>query len=92
MNTNGALWRTRVHACDAPFGVEKTDSIVLTSADQKKTYPSLPTVSTFDDGETYWHASDPDAGVKVPDTGATIEVKGQSGGGAFVQVQVSPAK
>lgn len=54
--------------------------------------PSQPAVRTFDDRRPYWYASDPDAGVKVPNTGTTISVKGQSNGGSFMQVEVRPAR
>lgn len=91
LQPSGTPWRTRVQVFDATFGLERTDPITLTSGGVEKTYPALPAVPTFDDRRQYWYPSKPDSGVKVPNTGTTITVKGQSNGGAFMQVQVRPA-
>ena len=89
---NGTPWRTRLQVFDATFGKERTDQFSLSTAGGVQRFPSRWAVDTFDDRNTYWYASDPDAGVKVPNTGTTIAVESQSNNGSFMQVEVSPAR
>ena len=89
---DGAPWRTRIQVYDAPFGLESTDAITLHQNSVSTSHPSLPAQPAFDDTKQYWFASKPDAGVKVPATGTTVEVVGTSAQGNFMQVNVKPSK
>ncbi len=97
LRKDGTPWRTRVQVYDATFGLQRTDPIALSYLDSsgrlvRVKYPSLPAARTFNDLNTYWYASKPDAGVKVPKTGTVIQVVGTSNHGNFMQVQVKPAR
>lgn len=90
-------WRTRVQVYDATFGLEKTDSFVLSYLNRNREtvaqrFPSRPAVSTFNDLNPYWYASAPDSGVKVPQTGTTIQVVEYNTQGNFMQILVRPSK
>jgi len=94
-----ATWSSTVQSYDSPFGLEPTDALTLpfsgtfqnVSYQFSQSYPSLPGVPTFNDLNTYWYASKPDAGVIVPKTGTTIRVVSTSAQGSFMQVHVGPA-
>jgi immune inhibitor A len=92
LQANGEPWRTRIQVYDATFGTERTDAISLTTPGGIQRFPSLPADRSFDDRDQYWYASDPDAGVKVPNTGTIIRVKSSSAEGAFMNVRIRPAQ
>ncbi|MBX6342934.1 MAG: immune inhibitor A, partial [Thermomicrobiaceae bacterium] len=97
LRANGTPWRTRIQVFDATFSLEPTDAITLSSFDAQGnlvpvTYPSQPGVRAFNDLNSYWFASKPDAGVKVPKTGTVIEVINVNTQGSFMEVSVRPAK
>jgi immune inhibitor A len=98
--SDGTLMRPRIQSYDATFGVKKTDSITLHQAGVPTTIPSQKAVPTFDDTQNWWTASDPaDAtsfykaewnSVKVPNTGARVDVRGAANSQGYVNIEVTP--
>jgi len=98
---NGSVMRPRLQSFDATFTTQATDAITVHNGGVAVTVPSRPGVSTFDDSQSYWVASDPgDApangryqaswnSVKVPNTGTSMRLTSVTPGG-FMQVQVTP--
>ncbi|TWD72525.1 immune inhibitor A [Kribbella amoyensis] len=87
---DGQLWRPRVAGYDAPFGLEKADSITLHVNGQPSYIRGQDAVKTFNDGKSYWSPDQPTAGVKVPNNKVNITV--QSRTGTSMKVQVSARK
>lgn len=86
---DGTPMRTRLQVYDATFGLERTDAVTLNKGGVPTTIRAKPAVPVFDDRRTYWYASKPDAGVKVPNTGTRIEVLSQTPDGRLMDVRVS---
>ena len=76
---DGTLWRPRVAGYDAPFSLEKSDSITLHVNGQPNYIRGQAAQPTFRDNRSYWDASQPSASVKVPNHGVNIGVTGQKG-------------
>ena len=76
---DGTLWRPRVAGYDAPFSQEKSDSITLHVNGRANHIRGQAAQPTFNDGRSYWDASQPAASVKVPNNGVNIGVTSQSG-------------
>jgi len=93
-------WSSTVQTYDSTFGLEPTDPITLPFSSRPtpqsdpvqffESHPSLPGVPVFDDLNTYWYATKPDAGVIVPQTGTIIRVVSTSAQGSFMQVHFGP--
>lgn len=69
--------RTRIQIYDAPFGLEKTDSITLHYDKVKTKVKKLPGNPVFDDTQNWFDPVQLDHGVKVRDAGVRIEVTKQ---------------
>ncbi|WP_327403682.1 immune inhibitor A [Streptomyces sp. NBC_01288] len=90
--SDGTLMRNRVQAYDSPFGLDRTDSMTLHSADVSTKIKSQPGVPVFDDGRsTYYDTSNPTAGVKITDTNTRIKITKESHDGSTVSLQVGPS-
>ena len=90
--SDGTLMRNRVQAYDSPFGLDRTDSMTLHSADVATKIKSQPGVPVFDDGKsTYYDTSNPTAGVKITDTNTRIKIVKESHDGSTVSLQVGPS-
>jgi immune inhibitor A len=85
-------WATRIQVRDAAFGRTYT-------GDRRLYNPSTGTYQTllghdgeptFDDTRTYWYASKPDAGVKVPTLGVSLQVLRTGKGGLVVGIDDVP--
>jgi len=87
---DGQIWRPRVSAYDAPFGLEKADSFTLHVNGQASSVRGQNGVSTFNDSKQYWYPEQPQAGVKVPNNGVNIKVLSRNG--TSIKVQVSKRK
>jgi immune inhibitor A len=87
---DGQIWRPRVAAYDAPFGLEKADSFTLHVNGQASYIRGQKAVSTFNDSLQYWYADQPQSSVKVPNNGINIKVVSKTG--TSVKVQVSKRK
>jgi immune inhibitor A len=74
------LWRNRVQAYDASFGLEVTDALSLHVNGKLSPVPSLAAVPTFDDALSYWNSGNPMGSVKTPTTGTAITVLGTKAG------------
>lgn len=85
------IWRNRVQAYDATFGLGATDAITLHYNSRLSAIPSLPGVATFNDNNSYWSADNPTGSVITPVTGTTIGIVGTSPDGMYVDVRVAPA-
>jgi len=97
--SDGTVGRPRLQSYDATFGFAKTDAIAVHST-VNGTYsvPSMAAITTFNDNNSYWVASDPaDAtshykarwnSVNNPHTGTTIQVISYSAQGNFMQINV----
>ena len=93
-------WSTTIQSYDATFSLEPTDPLTLpfafafqgTPFQFSQSHPSLPGAAVFNDLNTYWYATKPDASVIVPQTGTAIRIVSTSAQGSFMQVQVGPAK
>jgi len=92
IRADGGVWRNRVQSYDATFGLDATDAVTLHWFSEPSEHPSLPAVSTFDDRNSYWDSTNPTGSVIVPNTGTEIVVRSVSARGAFMQLQVKPAK
>ena len=95
---SGDVARPRINSYDATFGVSRTDAFTLRSTTLGTlTVPSHAGVSTFNDMNSYYVASDPaDAtsdwkagwnSVKNPHTGTVIRVINTSAQGTFMQLR-----
>ena len=71
-------WRSRVLSYDSTFGLQATDAMTLHLNGVPSTFPSLAANPTFDDSESYWSASAPEASVIVPNTGTVIQVTNEA--------------
>ncbi|WP_285624305.1 immune inhibitor A domain-containing protein [Kineosporia sp. NBRC 101677] len=71
---DGKPFRTRIQLFDAPFGLDKTDSLGLHTAGQKTKIPKRPGNPVFDDKQNYFDPVQLDHGVKVRGAGVRIEV------------------
>ncbi|GAA1569100.1 MULTISPECIES: immune inhibitor A domain-containing protein [Kribbella] len=87
---DGLLWRPRVSAYDAPFGLEKADSFTLHVNGQASYVRGQNAVPTFNDSKSYWSADQPTSSVKVPNNGVNIKVLSKTG--TSMKVQVSKRK
>jgi immune inhibitor A len=85
----GGIWRPRVSAYDAPFGLEKSDSFALHLGDPKDTASYVrgqAAVPLFHDNTSYWDSRQPSASVKVPNNGVNIKVLKSKGTSMDIQV------
>jgi immune inhibitor A len=92
MRNGKTVWRNRVQAYDATFGLEPTDALGLHINSKLWPIPSLPAVPVFDDALSYWDAANPTGSVKTPSAGTKIEVLDTAGapdGGAYMGVRVT---
>ncbi|HEX6123639.1 MAG TPA: hypothetical protein VFY89_10785, partial [Ktedonobacterales bacterium] len=98
---NGSTARPRIQTYDATFGLEATDAITLHGlGGLTLSSPSQAAVSTFNDNDSHWVASDPGdapsngryqaswSSVNHPHTGTTIRVQSIDSTG-FMQVRVN---
>ena len=69
LRSDGVPWRSRVQVFDAPFNVTGTKAFTLHHNSALETIGAHPARSTFDDTDTYWFASLPNHGVKLPAAG-----------------------
>jgi immune inhibitor A len=84
---DGGIWRPRVSAYDAPFGLEKADSFTLHIKGQASFVRGQNGVSTFNDSKSYFDATQPTAGVKLPNNGVNIKVLDRDG--TSIKIRVS---
>jgi immune inhibitor A len=87
---DGTLWRPRISAYDAPFGLEKADSFTLHFNGQASYIRGQNAVPTFNDSKSYWSADQPTSSVQVPNNGVNIKVVSKTG--TSMKVQVSKRK
>ncbi|TDW14505.1 immune inhibitor A domain-containing protein [Kribbella kalugense] len=87
---DGTLWRPRIGAYDAPFGLEKADSFTLHNNGQASYIRGQNAVPTFNDSKSYWSADQPASSVQVPNNGVNIKVVSKTG--TSMKVQVSKRK
>ncbi|WP_062523060.1 immune inhibitor A domain-containing protein [Demequina silvatica] len=85
-NVNGDLWRARVQVYDAPFGLERTDSVMLHVDGERSPIRGQRGNPVFDDTDQYWFAELPNHGVKLPAEGVEIRVVKQKGTSMTVRV------
>jgi immune inhibitor A len=88
---DGQPWRPRVQSYDATFDLEKTDELTLRLNSVKRTYPSQPGVSVFNDNNSYWNAQIPTSSVQVPHTGTKIRIQGFTDLGLNMRIRVGPS-
>jgi immune inhibitor A len=72
--SDGLPWRARVQVYDAPFGLARTDSMVLHVDGVPNLIHGQAGQPLFDDTKTYWFAELPNHGVKLPAVGVKIRV------------------
>ncbi len=89
---DGGVWRNRIQSFDSTFGLQPTDALTLHSNSVPSDHPSQDAVPVFDDRNSYWSADNRTGSVIVPNTGTQIVIRSVSARGAFMQVQVTPAK
>lgn len=90
--SNGSLIRNRVQAYDSPFSWYPTDGFTLhDNGSAARISPKLGTPVFDDHYGTYWYASNPTGGVKVPDTNTRISILSEALDGSTMTVQVGPA-
>ena len=75
---DGTLFRSRIMGYDAPFGLSRTDSMVLHVDGTPARIKSLPAQPLFDDTQQYYYAENPTT-VKLPAVGVKIRVLTQHG-------------
>jgi immune inhibitor A len=77
---DGAKWRPRIQTYDAPFSLEKADSLTLHMPNGQPSYSrGQDAVPVFDDSRSYWDPQQPNVGVRVPNAGVRIQVRKQDG-------------
>ena len=67
-------WRARVQVFDAPFSLNGTQAFTLHHNSTAFTIPAQQAQPVFDDTDTYWYATLPNHGVKLPALGVQIRV------------------
>jgi immune inhibitor A len=75
---NGTLYRSRVMIYDAPFGLTRTDPMVLHTNGQAALIRGLPAQPLFDDSQQYYYPENPTT-VKLPAVGVKIRVLTETG-------------
>ncbi|MCE7005917.1 immune inhibitor A [Kibdelosporangium philippinense] len=85
-NLQGQPWRPRIAGYDAPFSLQKSDSITLHAAGRASYIRGKAAQPLFDDTRSYWSADQPTAGVKLPASGVKIRVLSQQGTSMTVRV------
>ena len=88
-NTCGTTWRPRIQVYDAPFTKKTADSMTLHCAGRASLVRGQKGQTVFDDRKTWWYASRPDAGVKVPKNGVRIAVTDERGDSTTVRVSAT---
>jgi immune inhibitor A len=89
---DGTLMRNRIQAYDSPFSRYRTDGFTLHKDGTAAKITSKKGIPVFDDRRgTYWHASNPTAGVKVTDTNTQIKILKEARDGAMMIVRVGPS-
>ena len=79
LRADGPAWRARVQVYDAPFGLRRAETFTLHHNSVAMTFGGLAGQPLFDDRGTYWFASLPNHGVKLPAVGVKIRVLEQDG-------------
>lgn len=91
--SDGTLMRGRIQSYDSPFSWYPSDGMTLHRDGEKKTvWPKWGTPVFDDRNGTYWYETNPQAGVKVPDTNTRIEIVKQPRSGKTITVGVGPSK
>ena len=88
MRPDGSPARARIQAYDSTFSITRTDGFTLHVNGVGYNIPSRAGVRLFNDNLQYWNWLTPLAGVINPKTGTQIRIKGISGDGQVMQVQV----
>ncbi len=88
MRPDGSPARSRIQAYDSTFSIARTDGFTLHVNGVGYNVPSRAGVRLFNDNLQYWNWLTPLAGVINPQTGTLIRIKGISGDGQVMQVQV----
>jgi immune inhibitor A len=83
---DGNLWQTTYSAYDAPFGLEKSDSLTLHINGEPSYIRGQPAVPLFHDNASYWTNDQPEGSVKVPNKGTNIKVLSQNGTSMRIKV------
>ena len=89
-NPDGDPWRGRIQTYDAPFSLERADSLVLRHNGRPSYVRGAAAQPLFDDTRSYWNAELPNVGVKSANAGVTLRVVEQSG--TSMTVQVGPVR
>lgn len=85
-NLCGTTWRTRIQVYDAPFTKQKADDMTLHCDGRASYVRGRPGQPVFDDSKTWWYASQPNHGVKVPRNGVRIAVTAETAATTTVKV------
>ncbi|MCT2591249.1 immune inhibitor A [Streptomyces sp. N2-109] len=89
---DGSLMRARVQAYDSTFSWYPSSGMKLHDDGEKKYVMPKWGKPVFDDHKgTYWYESNPQAGVKVPDTNTRISILQQPFSGKTITVRVGPS-
>ena len=85
---DGAPWRGRIQTYDAPFSLQKADSFTLhmEPTGRASYIRGQDAQPVFDDRRSYWNATQPRVGVKVPNAGVRMRVLSQDGTSMRVRV------
>jgi immune inhibitor A len=77
----GGYWRPRVAGYDAPFGLERSESLLLhlPATGEPRRIPGHSAKPLFDDRGKYWYEEQPTTGVKLPAVGTKIAVLTERG-------------
>ncbi|MFD2763725.1 immune inhibitor A domain-containing protein [Micromonospora eburnea] len=78
-NLTGNPWRARVQVYDAPFSLNKADSVTLHINGQAQYIRGQDAQPVFNDTKQYWYPELPNHGVKLPAVGVKITVQQQKG-------------
>jgi immune inhibitor A len=83
---DGLPWRARIQVYDAPFGLERNDSMTLHHNSTPMFIRGQNGQPLFDDTATYWYAELPNHGVKLPAVGVKIRVLSVNGTSIRIRV------
>lgn len=90
---DGTLMRNRIQAYDSPFSWYPSGGMLLHKDGEPTFVWPKWGKPVFDDHKgTYWYESNPQGGVKVPDTNTRIKIVKQPFSGKTITVQVGPSQ
>jgi immune inhibitor A len=87
---DGRIWPAAINSYDAPFGLERSDTLRLHTNGRLEHLRGQNAQPLFDDTRSYWVATSPYNSVKTPGVGVRLRVTKQTKTSMTVRVGTSP--